>query len=560
MPKWSSFTTEKSQFDSWRSFLNENKFYAAGLTSAAMEDSLVNFLKGLGELTDEQKQQIVAILFKYAEQENVLLEAIGDSGKPTKTFSAGATVALGNLLNSFPLEQSALNKVERAINQWANTNQIKFTAVPPPTPAAKPEPARKTPVRKTKKRTPRTTKKKDKAEEPKPVAPEEPKEDPKQFEKDLNYKLGVSRVLRLLLPIVTKFVLGNKGKEISIKDLAVELTKTHGKKDGLPTDPAEARGRIKDIINALGRKRLGLKLIDTDIDKWPKEILATKKKDLPPSDADTAAAEFAQQRRDKATKGAYRGSDPEGVAGIGKVKEPKAKNKKIKVTRKTKAVVVVAPKKDPKVYLSKPGPEKAEKVKQIAAKPVVAPSDEEELSQSAFNYTPSEKEDAAEQRRINREISQTVEPENISITTDNSAVDAIRKAVGEGGEKIDDEKIEGLIAAYLKLSKEKRQDRSKVNSAITQFLGAVNTNLVQKVLQRLDIKPKEEDPVSGLAAMLASMKTGLAALDEPTTGPREEEEEVPALEPALRETKTVKDYINESYEDKFNKLLKAFIK
>ena len=36
--------------------------------------------------------------------------------------------------------------------------------------------------------------------------------------------------------------------------------------------------------------------------------------------------------------------------------------------------------------------------------------------------------------------------------------------------------------------------------------------------------------------------------------------EIPALEPALQETKTVQDYINESHEDKFNKLLKAFTK
>ena len=156
MSNWSSFRNEKAQFDNWRSFLNENKFYAAGLTSDVMEDSLVNFLKDLGELTDDQKKQIVATLFKYAEQENVLLEAIGDSGKPTRTFSAEATAALQDLLNSFALEQSALNKVERTINQWANTNQIKFTSaptpkpVPAPKPPAKPKAARKPRARRAK--------------------------------------------------------------------------------------------------------------------------------------------------------------------------------------------------------------------------------------------------------------------------------------------------------------------------------------------------------------------------------------------------------------------------
>ena len=58
MSGWSSFKSEKAQFENWRSFLNENKFYAAGLTSDVMEDSLVNFLKDLGELTDDQKKQI----------------------------------------------------------------------------------------------------------------------------------------------------------------------------------------------------------------------------------------------------------------------------------------------------------------------------------------------------------------------------------------------------------------------------------------------------------------------------------------------------------------------
>ena len=124
MSGWSSFKSEKDQFENWRSFLNENKFYAAGLTSDVMEDSLVNFLKDLGELTDDQKKQIVNLFFKYAEEEDILLEQLGGSGAPNKTFSADATAALQNLLNSFGLERRALNKVERTINQWANTNQV----------------------------------------------------------------------------------------------------------------------------------------------------------------------------------------------------------------------------------------------------------------------------------------------------------------------------------------------------------------------------------------------------------------------------------------------------
>ena len=129
-----------------------------------------------------------------------------------------------------------------------------------------------------------------------------------------------------------------------------------------------------------------------------------------------------------------------------------------------------------------------------------------------------------------------------------------------GDTEIGDEKIKNLISAYLNASASVRQDRSEINVMITKFLGAVDTGPVRDILQSLDIKPKEENPVSGLAAMLASIQAGLADLDKPTTSSPEEGGEVPALEPALRETKTVQDYINESHEDKFNKLLKAFVK
>ena len=162
------------------------------------------------------------------------------------------------------------------------------------------------------------------------------------------------------------------------------------------------------------------------------------------------------------------------------------------------------------------------------------------------------------QRKINREIARIVEPENVSITTDDGAVEAIKNAVGDT--ETGDEKIKNLISAYLNASASVRQDRSEINVMITKFLGAVDTGPVRDILQSLDIKPKEENPVSGLAAMLASMQAGLADLDKPTTSSPEEGEEVPALEPALQETKTIKHYINESYEDKFNKLLKAFVK
>ena len=243
----------------------------------------------------------------------------------------------------------------------------------------------------------------------------------------------------------------------------------------------------------------------------------------------------------------------EDVDGKESAPDKKKKKEKVEVTPETQAVVIVDPE-EPEVYLSKPGNQ--QEVERIASEPVV---DKEELSQSAFEYTPSKQADEEEQRKINKKIEQTLEPKNVSITSDDSAVTAIRKALGD--EKVAEDKIKDLIGAYLDASESDRQDRNKTKDMITRFLGGVDIDPVRSVLQSLDIKPQEENPVSELAAMLANIKAGLAGIDaEPDDDDTEDEKRSPLDEPALQGTKTVKEYITESHEDKFKKLLKAFTK
>ena len=136
MSGWSSFKEEQNHFNSWRSFLNE-EFYAAGIDSEEMEDSLLNWLKPLvgKEINDDHLAQILFVLKNYAKEEDILLEALGGPTGPNKKFSFEATNHLNNLIDSFDLKTQARKKLEKTINGWANTNQIQFTAAAPSAPA-----------------------------------------------------------------------------------------------------------------------------------------------------------------------------------------------------------------------------------------------------------------------------------------------------------------------------------------------------------------------------------------------------------------------------------------
>ena len=141
MSGWSSFEEEQGHFNNWRSFLNE-EFYAAGIDSAEMKDSLLNWLKPLvgKEITGDYLAQILQALKVSAEEEDILLEALGGPTGPNKKFSFKATSALNSLIDDFDLAPPARKKLEKTINGWANTNQIQFT-VAPPAPPPKEEPA-----------------------------------------------------------------------------------------------------------------------------------------------------------------------------------------------------------------------------------------------------------------------------------------------------------------------------------------------------------------------------------------------------------------------------------
>ena len=567
MSQWSSFKQEQVRFNNWRNFLNENVsdldtdadiYRAAGITSSAMEDSLVNFLKNVKELTRVQKQQLINLFFKYAKEEEVLLEQLGGSGAPNRTFSGEATAAVQDLLNSFGLEKDALRKVTRILNQWANTNQVKLT---PPTTSPAPPPEAKTPEEKEPAEEPTIVKKvatavSDTAEKARDLANTEAAQalegalDAVSFVPGANVPASLASaglnvaqgdydeaLLSFAALIPAGKVAAKAGKYGPVVLKVAKSLKA--------ADKARAARNVRATIeNAL--KKSGSEATVNDVVGATKKLvdLAEMADDIPGLEwVGTLTQEYINPLR----------SAIEDVDGKESAPDKKKKKEKVEVTPETQAVVIVDPE-EPEVYLSKPGNQ--QEVERIASEPVV---DKEELSQSAFEYTPSKQADEEEQRKINKKIEQTLEPKNVSITSDDSAVTAIRKALGD--EKVAEDKIKDLIGAYLDASESDRQDRNKTKDMITRFLGGVDIDPVRSVLQSLDIKPQEENPVSELAAMLANIKAGLAGIDaEPDDDDTEDEKRSPLDEPALQGTKTVKEYITESHEDKFKKLLKAFTK
>ena len=89
-----------------------------------------------------------------------------------------------------------------------------------------------------------------------------------------------------------------------------------------------------------------------------------------------------------------------------------------------------------------------------------------------------------------------------------------------------------------------------------KLVGIVNNSLnISLDGEEEEVEDEEEIKVPDFMSRLDAILAGGSSEED-----GDDDQEVPALEPALRETKTVQDYINESHEDKFNKLLKAFIK
>lgn len=139
MSGWSSYKKEQRQFNDWRSFLKE-EFYAAGITSQEMPDSLHNMLKPLMSqgLTQQQGNALIRLFFELAKEENVLLEvSLGDTGA-NRTFSGEATGKIGELITSFGLKSDLSKKLVQTINKWATINQVKLEKPSSPAPAAAP--------------------------------------------------------------------------------------------------------------------------------------------------------------------------------------------------------------------------------------------------------------------------------------------------------------------------------------------------------------------------------------------------------------------------------------
>jgi len=581
MSNWSSFTKEKAQFENWRSFLNENKFYAAGLTSDVMEDSLVNFLKDLGELTDDQKEQIVATLFKYAEQENVLLEAIGDSGKPTRTFSAEATAALQDLLNSFALEQSALDKVERTINQWANTNQIKFTSaptpkpVPAPKPPAKPKATRKPRARRAKAPT------KKRAAKAKPAAEKKPELEPTPDAAEKKEPLDKNKILRDLegrmksaLPrssmklelvpeklrdVILKSVekkLDAGEKEISMSDIFTgldpEVLDDTEKKRANTIDEKELEELGNTQLGIISRilKKAGINVVNDrkDIDRGSLSILQTL---------------FGDQ---EALRRVYSDS----VARTISKKSVRAKGEEIKVAG---ATLTVTKGKPDEVRVAKPEDTKEfEEAAEEAAKEVV-PSKEtkdkiEKTSTPVKDLAPEEKE----------QVRKSIKTKDVTVLTDFETIDDVVKAVMDAYKE-----QEGIKGQQYKITE--KDAKESVTKVLRSFLDPEDTKILKTLVdgefkqygpiptkklvgiinnslnisldgEEEEVGDEEEIKVPNFMSRLDAILAG-GDDDDSSAG---DDEEIPALEPALQETKTVQDYINESHEDKFNKLLKAFVK
>ena len=101
----------------------------AGINSLSYPDSLLNMLKNV-ELTGPQKRQLLSLMLKATEQDDIVLEAIGDAQRDPRTFSPKTSERLNDLIDSFNLKPKAKNNLEKVLNKWAKMNTVKFSKAP----------------------------------------------------------------------------------------------------------------------------------------------------------------------------------------------------------------------------------------------------------------------------------------------------------------------------------------------------------------------------------------------------------------------------------------------
>ena len=98
----------------------------AGINSLSYPDSLLNMLKNV-DLEGPQKRQLLNLMLQATEQDDIVLEAIGDAQRDPRTFSPKTSKRLNDLIDSFNLKPKAKNNLEKVLNKWAKMNTVKFS-------------------------------------------------------------------------------------------------------------------------------------------------------------------------------------------------------------------------------------------------------------------------------------------------------------------------------------------------------------------------------------------------------------------------------------------------
>ena len=104
----------------------------AGINSREYPDSLINLLKPdpekPGLIPDEQLTQLLQLLLKATEEDDIVLEALGGPERDPRTFSPNTVRELNKLVASFRLDSKVQQKLEKTLNKWAKMNTVKFSA------------------------------------------------------------------------------------------------------------------------------------------------------------------------------------------------------------------------------------------------------------------------------------------------------------------------------------------------------------------------------------------------------------------------------------------------
>ena len=98
----------------------------AGINSLSYPDSLLNMLRNV-DLSGPQKRQLLNLMLQATEQDDIVLEAIGDAQRDPRTFSPKTSKRLNDLIGSFNLKPKAKNNLEKVLNKWAKMNTVKFS-------------------------------------------------------------------------------------------------------------------------------------------------------------------------------------------------------------------------------------------------------------------------------------------------------------------------------------------------------------------------------------------------------------------------------------------------